>query len=203
MFDKKLQPLTNSALSRLAAIAVKNGVSADLVSVIGFFIGILSALLVALGYFYLALIFFIINRILDGLDGAIARTKTPSYRGGFIDIVFDFIIYSSVPFAFAVYDESNALAACFLIFSFIGTGTSFLAYGIIQAQLPEKNKGPLNQKSFFYLDGLIEGGETIIFVSIIMLFPSLFSTISFVFGCLCWISTIFRIYVGWRDFSFK
>ena len=203
MFDKKLQPFMNSALSPLAVIAAKSGISADAASLVGFIIGILSAFLVALGNFYLALIFFIINRVIDGLDGAIARESTPSYRGGFLDIVFDFIIYSSIPFAFAVYDGSNSLVACFLIFSFVGTGTSFLAYGIMQAQLPQKNKHPLHYKSFYYLGGLIEGSETIIFFTIVLLFPSLFLTIALVFGCLCWVSTIFRIHAGWRDFSLK
>jgi hypothetical protein len=73
----------------------------------------------------------------------------------------------------------------------------------MHAQLSENKKDLLNQKSFYYLGGLIEGGETIIFITIILCFPSLFSIVALSFGCLCWISTIFRIHAGWRDFSLK
>ncbi len=125
MLDKKLQPLTQPVLSSLASIAIKAGISADVASIIGFFFGLIAACLIGFGYFSLALVFFIINRIMDGLDGAIARAEKPTYRGGFLDIVFDFIIYSAIPFAFAVYDRGNSFAACFVIFSFVGTGTSF------------------------------------------------------------------------------
>ena len=203
MLDKKLQPLTQPVLSSLASIAVKLGISADLASIIGFVLGIIAACAIASGYFFIALVFFIINRCVDGLDGAIARVGEPTHKGAFLDIVFDFIIYSSIPFAFAVYDIGNSFAACFLIFSFVGTGTSFLAYGIMHAQITEKKRDLLNQKSFYYIGGFIEGSETIIFIIIILSFPSLFSIFALVFGCLCWISTIFRIHAGWRDFSLK
>ena len=203
MLDKKLQPLTQPVLSYFASIAIKLGISADAASIIGFVFGIIASCLIGFGYFFIALVFFIINRCFDGLDGAIARADKPTLRGGFLDIVLDFIIYSSIPFAFAIYDIGNSFAACFLIFSFVGTGTSFLAYGIMHAQLTQKKKDLLNQKSFFYLGGFIEGSETIIFIIIILSFPSLFFFFALVFGCLCWISTIFRIHAGWRDFSLK
>ncbi len=203
MLDKKLHPLTKPLLSYFASIAIKAGISADLASIIGFVFGVIAACMIGFGFFFIALVFFIINRCFDGLDGAIARAGEPTCRGGFLDIVFDFIIYSSIPFAFSIHDIGNSFAACFLIFSFVGTGTSFLAYGIMHAQLSQKNKDLLNQKSFYYLGGIIEGSETIIFIFIILSFPSLFSILAVLFGCLCWISTIFRIRSGWRDFSLK
>ena len=36
-----------------------------------------------------------------------------------------------IPFGFALYDPANALAACFLIFSFFGTAVSFLAFAVM------------------------------------------------------------------------
>ena len=72
MLDKKLQPLTQPVLSSFASIAVKLGISADLASIIGFVLGIIAACAIGSGYFFTALVFFIINRCVDGLDGAIA-----------------------------------------------------------------------------------------------------------------------------------
>ena len=203
MLDNILLKQTKPILSHLASIAIKIGISANTASIIGFIFGIISACLVGFGYFFLALIFFIINRIFDGLDGAIARKQHPTYRGAFLDIVFDFIIYSSIPFAFAIYNKDYSFVACFLIFSFIGTGTSFLTYGIIHAQIQKQNKETNAEKSFYYLGGLIEGSETLFFIILILLFPSFFTHIGVLFGCLCWFTTISRIRAGWRDFSLK
>ena len=69
------------------------------------------------------------SRVLDGLDGATARASRLTDRGGFLDIVFDFIFYGAIPLAFALRDPgANALAAAVLLFSFYVNGASFLAY---------------------------------------------------------------------------
>ena len=48
------------------------------------------------------------------------------------------------------------------------------------------------QKAFFYLGGLTEGTETIIFYIIICLFPEHFPILAVVFGGLCWITVVGR-----------
>ena len=63
----------------------------------------------------------LLNRLLDGLDGAVARAAGSTDLGGFLDITMDFLVYSAIPFAFVLKDPGNALAAAFLIFSFVGT----------------------------------------------------------------------------------
>ena len=63
----------------------------------------------------------------DGLDGAVARHVGVTDLGGYLDIVLDFLIYSGIVFGFAVGRPDQALPAAFLIFSFVGTGTAFLA----------------------------------------------------------------------------
>ncbi|MCB1835193.1 MAG: CDP-alcohol phosphatidyltransferase family protein, partial [Geminicoccaceae bacterium] len=71
--------------------------------------------------------------------------------GGFLDITLDFIFYSGFVFAFAVHDpQANGLAAAFLVFSFIGTGSSFLAFAIMAARrgLATERRG---KKSLYYL----------------------------------------------------
>ena len=77
------------------------------------------------------MVLIIANRVCDGLDGAVARSAGGTDLGAYLDITLDFLFYSAVPFAFAVADPANAMAAAFLIFSFVGTGSSFLAFAII------------------------------------------------------------------------
>jgi len=123
MFDAKVRPLIDPPLERIATAAIRAGWSADGVTLIGFVIGLLALPAIAFGAYWLGLFFILLNRCADGLDGAIARQTKKTDRGGFLDISLDFIFYSSIPFAFALADPSaNALAAAFLIFSFIGTG---------------------------------------------------------------------------------
>jgi phosphatidylglycerophosphate synthase len=50
----------------------------------------------------LAVVFWLLNRALDCLDGAVARTrKQATQLGGFLDLLGDFIIYSLLPVAIA------------------------------------------------------------------------------------------------------
>ena len=201
MLDARVRPLIDPPLERLAAAAIKTGLSADGVTVVGFVIGMLAIPAIALEAYGLGLILILLNRLGDGLDGAIARQTGKTDRGGFLDIALDFIFYSSVPFAFALADpEVNALAAAFLIFSFIGTGCSFLAYAIM-AEKRGLSSDIRGQKSLYYLGGLTEGTETIGLFVLSCLLPTWFPTLAWVFGALCWITTATRLHAGWRNFD--
>jgi hypothetical protein len=91
--------------------------------------------------------------LLDGLDGSVARLTQPTDAGGFLDIALDFVFYAAIPLAFAVANPAtNALPAAALLASFIGTGSSFLAF----AALAEKRgltDTALPGKSFYFLGG--------------------------------------------------
>ena len=142
----------------------------------------------------------IANRVFDGLDGAVARSTGGTDLGAYLDITLDFLFYSAVPFAFAVADPANAMAAAFLIFSFVGTGSSFLAFAII-AQKRGISTEIRGKKGFFYLGGLTEGSETIIFLLVVAFRPDLFVPLAWAFGCLCWITTITRVRYAIESFS--
>ena len=82
----------------------------------------------------IALLLILLNRVADGVDGAIARRLGSTDLGGYLDILCDFIFYAAVPLGFALARPENGAAAAFLIFSFVGTGSSFLAYAAIAAK---------------------------------------------------------------------
>ena len=95
-------------------------------------------------------------------------------------------------FGVALGRPEEAAFAAFLIFSFIGTGASFLAYAIIAAKRGVSTEAR-GKKSFFHLGGLTEGTETIGCFVAICLFPDLFPWIAGVFGAMCWLTTASRI----------
>lgn len=192
MLDLPIRKMIDPVLGRVAMTLRDLGFSANALTWFGFAIGLSGALCIALGWFGTGIALVALNRIIDGLDGCVARLKGPTDLGGFLDIALDMIFYSSIPFAFALQSEVNQLPAAFLIYSFIGTGSSFLAFAIVAA----KHEGKLQrspQKSFFYSAGLIEGTETVIFLLLVCVFPSFFPVMAWVFGSLCWLTTAIRI----------
>jgi phosphatidylglycerophosphate synthase len=198
MLDARLRRLIDPPLERLAGPLAARGLSANAVTLIGFALGLCAMAAIALQLYLLGLGLLLVNRLCDGLDGALARRRGLSDLGGFLDIVLDFIVYSGVPFAFALADPArNGLAAAFLIFSFVGTGTSFLAFAIMAAKrgLATDLRG---RKSLYYLGGLTEGTETILAFVLACLLPGWFPAVAYVFGGLCWLTTATRITAAWQ-----
>ena len=150
---------------------------------------------------HLGLALFLCNRAADGLDGALARQRGATDRGGYIDIVLDFIIYGLMALGFAIRDPAMAaLPAAFLLASFMGTGSSFLAYAILAGK-HGRSTALRGAKSFYHLGGLTEGTETIIFFLLCLAEPGWFPLLAWIFGALCWLTTLGRVIAGWRDFS--
>ena len=200
MFDAQLRPLIDRLLNPIGRGLVTLGVTANQVTMIGAAFGLIAAVCAAAGLFYLALWFVIANRFIDGLDGAVARASRSSDFGGYLDIVSDFIFYSAIPLAFAVARPETALAAAFLIFSFLGTATSFLGFAILaeKHQVTTQIRG---KKAFYYLGGLTEGTETILLLLAMLVWPDYFRLMAIIFGILCWVTTVTRIYAAYREFN--
>ena len=185
----------------MARVLTNHGWTASQVTVAGFVIGLLAIPMIAFESYEIGLLLILVNRLCDGLDGAVARLTEQTDRGGFLDITLDFIFYASIPFAFALADPfSNALAAAFLIFSFIGTACSFLAYAIM-AEKRGLSTDIRGKKSLYYLGGLTEGTETIAVFVLACLLPFWFPIFAYGFGALCWITTATRIHAGWQSFD--
>ncbi len=198
MIDPILNRMLRKPLSLVAKQCVKRDLTADKVTVIGFVIGIFAIPAILTGQFILALVFILLNRFADGLDGAIARETHSTDAGGFLDITLDFIFYSAIVFAFIwLAPYQNAIAGSFLMLSFMGTGGSFLAFAIMA-----KNHGieapNYPQKSLHYMSGLAEGFETILVLCLFCLYPQHFVLIATVFAVICWLTTIIRIWTGYH-----
>ena len=192
MFDALLRPHLDRVIDPVGRWCAARGISASMVTVIGFAFGLAAVTSVAMGMMDEALVLILLNRFCDGLDGAVARATAPTDFGGFLDIVFDFIFYAMVPFGFALYDSANAIAACFLVVSFFGTAVSFLAFAVMAERrgISSRERGV---KSFYYLGGLTEGGETIILLLAMTVMPQWFVYFAFGFGTLCSITAASRI----------
>lgn len=166
-------------------------------TIISFLIGLAALPALFMNWHWAALGCIIINRIGDGLDGTLARMGTPTDAGGFLDIVLDFVFYSSVVLGFALSDPaSNGLAASVLLFTFVGTGSSFLAFAIMAEKRGVENL-VYPQKGIYYLGGLAEGTETFLFFILSCLFPIHFSMFAYCFAIICIVTMVMRIFGGY------
>ena len=200
MFDAKLRPLIDPPLNRLGAWLARMGVSANVVTALGLAIGLSGAVAIAFSQHSLGLALILLNRLFDGLDGAVARANGPSDLGGYFDIVADFAFYVSVPLGFGIADPAHALPALVLVAAFVLTGTSFLAYAVIAAKRGEETVAH-GAKSFFYSTGLAEGTETILFFIAMTLFPAWFAPLAYFFAGLCVLTVVQRSLLAHAQFT--
>ena len=75
MLDKHLHPRLKPGLNQLAAALDKPFITPDGLTLAGFAIGVLALPFLALGWYLAALVAIVLNRLLDGLDGALARRR--------------------------------------------------------------------------------------------------------------------------------
>lgn len=200
-----IDPLLNKILRPPLALATKPlirlGIRADQVTIFGFVLGILAVPAIISEQFNLAIILILINRMCDGLDGAIARQTHSSDAGGFLDISLDFIFYSAIVFAFIVsHPEQNAVAGSLLMLSFTATGSCFLAFAIMASKHNIDNPQYPN-KSMHYMGGLAEGFETIVVLCLFCVMPQYFVPIALVYAIACSITAGVRIVTGYQTLN--
>jgi len=199
MLDKFITPIIKPILSPVVVILHQRGVTADQLTVAGFLIGMLALPLIAFGLWYGALAAIIVNRLFDGLDGALARhAQQSSSAGGYLDITLDFLFYAAVPLGFILANPAqNAIAGALLLAAFIGTGSSFLAFAIA-AEKFKLDKPQFKYKSFYYLNGLTEGTETIALFIAFCIWPQHFVLLASIFATACAITIFTRIHGGYH-----
>ena len=191
MLDSKLRPLIDPPLNAAGQLLAKFGITANALTFTGLALGLGGAAAIGMGNVALGLVLILSNRLLDGLDGAVARVRGPTPLGGYFDIVADFAFYVSIPLAFAMMDPAHTFPALVLVASFVLTGVSFLAFAVTAAE-----RGLVTQahgkKSFFYSTGLAEGTETIAVFVAMCLLPVHFAYIAYGYAALCVLTVLQR-----------
>lgn len=200
MFDARLRPLIDPPLNASGRWLAAREVRADVVTLAGLIPALGAGLAIVEGQYLLALGFVILNRLLDGLDGAVARARGLTDFGGYLDIVTDFAFYVTVPLAFGLANPANTPAAMILIASFTLTCASFLAFAAIAAKRGAETTAH-GRKSFFYSTGLAEGAETIAVFIAMCLLPQWFPQIAAGYAALCLLTVLQRSLIARQTFA--
>lgn len=202
MLDRHIRPLIDPVLNRMGRFVAGWDISANEVTLAGLGMGLLAAAMLAVGLpGALALVPLMIGRVLDGLDGAVARAGGGKTEfGGYLDLLCDFAFYGAVPLAFALRADGNAPAAAFLLFAFYVNGASFLGYAALAAKRGMETTAQ-GIKSLYYSAGLLEGSETVLFFVALCLWPDAFRPLAVVFGLLCLVTATARALLARRVFG--
>lgn len=200
MFDALLRPVIDPILNRIGKAIARAGITANHITLAGAVGGLAAGVVIALGHYLPGLVLILFSRLLDGLDGAVARATRPTDFGGYLDIVCDYVFYLAVPLGFAFANTKHLPYALILTASFTLTAVSFLAFAAIAGKrgLTTEAHGP---KSFFYNTGLAEGFETILAFVLMCLLPNQFPIIASVFAGLCVATVVQRSVVAARLFA--
>ena len=157
------------------AVALPSTLSPLAITVTALAVGVAVLPLLALEIPYFALACLLISGYLDTLDGALARMKeavTP--QGAVLDIVSDRIVEAAVIIGlFLVEPVERALPSILMLASVLVCVTSFLVVSIFIQNRSEK--------SFYYSPGLMERTEAFFFFAAMIIFPSLFIPLAYLF----------------------
>ncbi len=177
VFDDRLRPTKQRLLAPIV----------DLVAVLpplgltgaGLALGLASAFAAADSRWLLAGVLFVANRLVDGLDGDVARERSEvTDDGGYADIVADTIVYAAIPLGAAagsdidhIWPITGVLLASFYVN--ITTWTYLAALIEKRGRLTNNSAGPHSDPatSAVMPAGLVEGAETIVFFLFMLAFP--------------------------------
>ena len=179
MFDRRARELCRPVLDASAARIARLGVSANTLTGVGWLVGVGACVAVTQRQWALALLAWLVNRALDGLDGSLARRRGASDLGGYLDLLSDFSIYAGFVVAFAIAEPSTRLAATVLLFSYYLSGTALLAGSTL---LERRGVERFDERSMNLLGGLAEGLETMVAYVVMLLVPSIAAPVEWLFA---------------------
>lgn len=190
MFDTPLRKVKDQVGAPLARRLSR--VSPITISLIGLIVALLAAWSAYRQIYFAAFALWILNRVLDGLDGLLARIHNKqSDFGGYVDILTDFVAYAALPIGLVVGSPSSEryLALAFMLASFYVNTASWMYLAAILEKRAQH--GDDTQTSIVMPAGLIGGFETIIAFGVFTLFPAYLTILYIIFTVLVFI-TIFQ-----------
>ncbi|MCY7395814.1 MAG: CDP-alcohol phosphatidyltransferase family protein [Nocardioides sp.] len=194
MLDTPVRRLVAPPLDLAAGGLVRAGVPAHAVTLAGWLVGVGACLAAGTGHWGAALLLWLTNRLLDGLDGAVARRTGATDLGGFLDIVADFSVYGGFVVAVGI-ERPEARVACLVLFlTYYLSGTAFLALSSVLER--RGNQVSVGGRSLIFVGGLAEGTETVIAYTVLCLMPERAETVVWVFAVAVAITVGQRVALG-------
>jgi len=195
VFDSKIRGVIGPPLESVGGKIAALGVSPTAITAVGWIVGVGACMAAVVRLWPLALVLWLGNRLLDGLDGPVARVRGATERGGYLDVVADFSVYGGFIVGVAVAIPDARLACAVLLLTYYVSGTALLA---LSSLLERLRYNAVDERSLRLVGGLAEGFETVIAYVLFCLLPGSAAVIAWVFAALVGITAVQRIVSGFR-----
>jgi phosphatidylglycerophosphate synthase len=197
MFDEPFRARVLPLLHPIVRVLARARVSANHVTVTAFVLGVAAAGLVASGQPYAGIVLWIVSRVGDGLDGALARESHRSTPfGGYLDITLDMAAYAAMVVGFAVLHPAFAVEWSLVLTGYVVVITTTLALsdaaGALGRQVSSTNR------TFQFTPGLTEAGETNAMYVAWVLFPTQIDWLVWVWIAALAATGVQRTHLAWR-----
>ncbi len=190
MFDRRARELCQPVLIGASGQLSRLGVRANTLTGIGWLAGVGACVAVGFRLWTLALLAWLLNRFIDGLDGALARRRGVTDLGGYLDLLCDFSVYAGFVVALAIALPATRLASVTLLFSYYLSGTALLA---ASALLDRRGIGRVDDRSISLLGGVAEGLETMVAYVAILIAPSSAQWVEWTFTFMVLLTVVQRV----------
>ena len=196
MLDHTLRSYKDDLLRPLACRLGR--VSPNRITVLAMVVGLAAAGAAAQQWYWAALALWLANRVLDGLDGMVARAHArQSDFGGYLDIVLDFVVYAAVPIGLYFGNPGGVAAAALILLlsSFYVNAASWI---YLSAILEKRAAGAAANGELTTVTmprGLVGGAETIIFYTAFLLLPGLLPWLFSAMAAMVAVGVLLRL--GW------
>lgn len=194
MFDQAAREIKDYLLAPSARMLTF--VTPSQISLLGVFVAGILFFALMQHHYALALGLWVLNRLLDGIDGVVAREHAKqSDFGGYVDIICDYIAYTLVPIGIVLGmpTQPNWIALVFLLATFYVNSASWM---YLAALLEKRNLGAAargESTSITMPVGVVAGVETIIFFTLFIMFPQYVVYLFSVMGALVIVGIIQRL----------
>lgn len=197
MLDARARSFLQAPLDRAAQSIDRPPVTPDRITLAGLVVGVAAAGAAAQAWWGAALVMWLASRVLDGLDGPLARRRGTDGvgAGGFLDIMADFTVYGAFVIGVGIGSGQSLLPFLVVLFAYYLNGSALLAF----SSIAERSGRQIDDgRSLSFLGGLAEGTETIAVHSLWCLLPAFASPIAWVWAFVVLVSATQRAVGGFR-----
>ena len=161
------------------------------------FVGLAAAGAAWAHWYRAALCLWLLNRLLDGLDGLTAREHgRQTDFGGYLDIMADFTVYAALPIGLylGVPRSENALSLLALFAAFYLNAASWMYLSAILEKRGAGAQATGEATTVTLPSALIGGTETIVFYSLFLIWPDFLAEMFAVMAGLVAVSVCQRLW---------
>lgn len=174
MLDERLRPVKDR-VARPVVGRIAPHVTPGALTVGALLVGLGAASASASGLVVASVVLWWASRLLDGLDGPVARARgASSDLGGYLDLLGDTVVYAAIPIGVAVSVDESAvwIATAVMLATFYVNLVSWMFLSALVERHGADRAAARRTTSIVMPPGWIEGTETMLAFTVLLAWPS-------------------------------